>query len=186
MSYFPFLVTPWVSGLIIDSVVNGIGWRWGVGMFAILMPLGACMLIGFLIYYQRQAKKAGLAPRKKTALGTFCSDIDLGGVVLFVAGFSLLLLPITIAGSLPDGWKTPWIPALMAVGFLILLALAAFEKSMAAKPILPVFYFKNITIVLSMVIIALDGLGHSVTHTYLYAWATISHNMSARDATFFV
>jgi hypothetical protein len=37
LSYFPFLITPWVSAFIAESVVaeNGIGWRWGIGMFAI-------------------------------------------------------------------------------------------------------------------------------------------------------
>lgn len=31
-SYFPFLVTPWVSAFIVQSVVDGIGWRWGIGV----------------------------------------------------------------------------------------------------------------------------------------------------------
>lgn len=186
VSYFPYLITPWVSGFIIDSVVKGIGWRWGVGMFAILMPLGACVIIGTLIYYQHKAKKAGLVPSKETTIRSFCSGIDLGGVALFVAGFALLLLPMTIAGSLPDGWRTPWIGALIVVGFLILLALPVYEKFVAVNPMLPVFYFKNATIVLSMLLIAVDSLGYSATHTYLYAWATVSHNMSARDATFYI
>ncbi|KAF7114675.1 hypothetical protein CNMCM5793_009626 [Aspergillus hiratsukae] len=30
--YLPFLVTPWISAFIVDSVVNGIGWRWGIGI----------------------------------------------------------------------------------------------------------------------------------------------------------
>ncbi|RYP41543.1 hypothetical protein DL767_000970 [Monosporascus sp. MG133] len=184
--YFPFLITPWVSGLIVDSVVKGIGWRWGVGMFAILMPLGACVIIGALIYYQHKVKKDGFVPSNKPTIRSFCSDIDLGGMALFVAGFGLLLLPITIAGSLPDGWGTPWIIALMVIGFLILLALSVYEKFVAVNPMLPVFYFKKATIVLSILLIAIDSLGLSVTHTYLYAWATVSHNMSVRVATFFL
>jgi hypothetical protein len=37
IAYFPFLITPWVSALIVGQVVGdgGIGWRWGIGMFAI-------------------------------------------------------------------------------------------------------------------------------------------------------
>jgi len=153
-------------------------------MFAILMPFGACTIIGTLIYYQHKAKKAGLVPSRKTTIWSFCSDIDLGGMALFVAGFALLLLPIAIAGSLPQGWRTPWNIALMVAGFLILLVLPVYEKLAAVNPMLPTFYFKNATIMLSMLITAVDSLGHSATHTYLYAWATVSHNMSARDATF--
>lgn len=31
-----FFITPWISGLIVEDVVspNGVGWRWGIGMFA--------------------------------------------------------------------------------------------------------------------------------------------------------
>ena len=34
ISFFPFLITPWISGFIVEGVVNpsGIGWRWGIGM----------------------------------------------------------------------------------------------------------------------------------------------------------
>ncbi|KAI0541770.1 major facilitator superfamily domain-containing protein [Xylaria digitata] len=185
-SYFPYLITPWVSGFIVDSVVSGIGWRWGIGMFAILMPFGASVIIGTLIHYQHKAKKAGLIAPKNTTIHSFFSDIDLGGVTLFVTGFALFLLPITIAGSLQDGWGTPWIISLIIIGFVILLALPVYEKFVAENPMVPVFFFKNATIVWSMLLIAIDSLSYSCTHTYLYAWAMVSYNMSARDATFFV
>ncbi|KAK3939167.1 hypothetical protein QBC46DRAFT_459785 [Diplogelasinospora grovesii] len=187
ISYFPFLITPWVSALIVNSVVSGIGWRWGIGMFAILMPFGACLIIGTLIYYQHRAKKMRLVPLKKITIRNFCSDIDLGGVALFVVGFALLLLPITVAGSLPDGWRTPWVITLMVVGLLLVsLAFPAYEALVAANPLVPAFYYKNPTIILSLLLIATDSIGFSCTHTYLYAWATVSHNMSARDATFYL
>lgn len=34
ISFFPFLITPWVSGFIVQDVVGpgGIGWRWGIGL----------------------------------------------------------------------------------------------------------------------------------------------------------
>lgn len=155
-------------------------------MFAIIMPFGACIIIGTLIYYQHQAKKADLVPFEKTTIWSFCSDIDLGGVTLFVAGLTLLFLPITMAGSLLDGWRTPWIVALIVVGFIILLILPMYEKFVAVNPILPVSYFKDATIVVSILLIAVDSLGHSATHTYLFGWATISHNMSVRVATFYM
>jgi MFS family permease len=175
-----------VSGFIVESVVGGIGWRWGVGMFAFLMPFGASVIVGTLIYYQHKAKKAGLIALKNTTIHSFCSDIDLGGVAIFVTGFAMFLLPITIAGSLANGWNTPWIISLIIIGFLVLLALPVYEKFVAENPMVPVVYFKNATIVFSMLLIATDSLGYSCTHTYLYAWARVSYNMSARDATFFM
>ncbi|KAK0652765.1 putative transporter [Cercophora newfieldiana] len=185
LSYLPFLGTPWVSGLIVESFVKGSGWRWGVGLFAIAMPIGSCLLIGTLIHYQRKAKQLGFVSSGKATIRSFCSAVDMGGIALFAVGFTMLLLPMSIAGSLPDGWRTPWVPALIVVGFIVLLGLLAYEKSVATNPLLPASYFKNLTIVLSMLIMAVDDLGHTATHTYLYAWGTISYNMSPRDATYF-
>lgn len=149
------------------------------------MPLGSCVLVGTLIHYQKKAKQLGPVPSHKTTVRGFCSDIDIGGIALFAVGFGLLLLPMTIAGSLSDGWRTPWVPALIVVGLVVLLALPAYEKFVATNPLLPAFYFKKATIILPMLLMAIDSLGHTATHTYIYAWGTISYNMSPRDATFF-
>ncbi|KAK9413176.1 putative Siderochrome-iron transporter [Seiridium unicorne] len=188
LSYFPFLITPWVSAFIAESVVaeNGIGWRWGIGMFAILMPFGASFIIGTLLYYSRKAKKLGVLETRKINFYEFCSEIDLGGICFFVGGFACLLLPLTVAAQLTDGWRTPWIIALLVVGVILLVCLPLYEKRMALYPLVPVSYFKNSTITLSCLLIALDSVGFSATHTYLYAWSTVSYNLDTRTATFLV
>ncbi|KAK4223971.1 major facilitator superfamily domain-containing protein [Podospora fimiseda] len=182
--YFPFLITPWVSGFIVESFVDGIGWRWGIGMFSILMPFGASILVGTLVRLDYRSRKSMIKPSNGN-IQKFCSDIDLGGILLFIAGFSLLLLPLTIAGSLENGWRTPWVPTLMAVGVLILLLLVVYENRLATNPIVPATFFKDQTIVFSFLLVAIDSLSFSCTHTYMYAWATVSHNMIPRDATFY-
>lgn len=95
--FWPYLMTPWISAYIVNSVVapNGIGWRWGIGMFAILMPFCASFIITTLLYYQHRAKKMNLVlmPTQRMTVYEFCSQIDLGGVILFVAGLALLLIP---------------------------------------------------------------------------------------------
>lgn len=98
-SYTPFLITPWISAFIVQSVVDGIGWRWGIGMFAILMPFSASFIITTLLYYQGKAKKIGVVQTKKITVYEFCSLIDLGGVCLLSGGIAMLLLPLTIAAT---------------------------------------------------------------------------------------
>lgn len=68
------------------------------------MPFGASFIIGSLLYYQRKAKKMGVLQSRKMTLHEFCSEVDLGGIILFVVGFACFLLPLTIAASLPKGW----------------------------------------------------------------------------------
>ncbi|KAI0477094.1 siderochrome-iron transporter [Xylariaceae sp. FL0804] len=186
ISYFPFLITPWVSALVVGSVVapDGIGWRWGIGMFAILMPFGSSFIIGTLLYYQGKAKKLGVLKPVKMSFRDFCSAIDLGGLFFFVAGFACLLLPLTIAAQLEGGWSTPWIIALIAVGLLLLACLPLYELRVARHPVLPFFYLRDATIVVSCLLIATDSVGFSATHTYLYAWSSVSHDLGAEVATF--
>ncbi|THU89621.1 MFS general substrate transporter [Dendrothele bispora CBS 962.96] len=186
ISYFPFLITPWVSAFIVDSVVGGIGWRWGIGMFAILMPFCASFIIVTLLYYQRKARRAGIVITKRITIYDFCSLIDLGGVVLLSGGFAMLLLPISLAATTPSRWQTPYLDALMGLGVAFLIALIPYEHWVAKHPVLPLRYLRNATIVLSCLLGALDSLGFSATHTYLYAWSIVSHNYSVRDATFLV
>ncbi|KAJ6016789.1 major facilitator superfamily domain-containing protein [Penicillium sp. IBT 35674x] len=185
ISFTPFLVTPWVSGFIVDSVVDGIGWRWGIGMFAILMPFGASFIITTLLYYQIRAKKMGLVLRQKMTVYDFCSQVDLGGVILFSGGFALILVPLTLAATTTSQWKTPYLDALIAVGAVMLIVFPFYETLVSRYPFMPPSYFKNPTISLCLFLIATDSIGFACTHTYLYTWATVARNFSARNATFY-
>ncbi|KAI8243625.1 MFS siderochrome iron transporter C [Colletotrichum sp. SAR 10_96] len=186
-SFFPFLITPWAAAFIIEDVVRpgGIGWRWGIGMFAILMPIGGAFIISTLLYFQRKAKQEGLAPSQKMTLYSFCSQIDLGGSALLSAGIAMVLLPLTLAAGSASAWQTPYIIALIILGGIILILLPMYEKFLAKHPIMPGHYFRNRTIVLCLFLIASDSIGFSCTHTYFYSWSTVARGFSARDATFF-
>lgn len=186
VSFFPFLIMPWVSAFIVDSVVGGIGWRWGIGMLAIIMPFCASFIITTLLYFQGRAKTAGIITTSKITVYEFCSQIDLGGTILFSCGFAMLLLPFTLASTTTSRWSTPWIDALITLGVVSLLVLPVYEKFVAKHPLIPVHYFKNLSIVSSILLIATDSLGFSCSHTYIYPWVTITHNFKARDATFFI
>lgn len=184
-SFFPFIAMPWISAFIVDSVVHGIGWRWGIGMLAIIMPFCASIIITTLFYYQSKAKKMGLVTPTPISLPEFCSQIDLGGTILFSCGFAMLLLPLTLASTTTSRWHTPYIAVLLALGCAFLIALPFYEKFAAKNPLVPVHYFTNPTIVMSILLISTDSMGFGATHTYLYPWVTVVHNYTAREATFY-
>lgn len=186
ISFTPFLVTPWISGFIVEDVVapDGIGWRWGIGMFAFIMPVAATALLFPLFYFQRRAKKQGILLTQPMNFRKFCSQIDLGGSFLLCAGFGMFLLPFTLAGATPSRWSTPWIIALIVLGAATLVGLVFYEGLVAKHPILPARYFKNLSIVLCCSMGFLDALGFQCTHTYLYTFVVIAQNMSPRNATF--
>lgn len=153
-------------------------------MFAIIMPVAATALIGPLLYYQRRAKMMSVVLTQKMTLRDFCSQIDLGGTFLLAAGFSMFLIPFSLAGTTPRRWNTGYIIALIVLGACTLCGLILYEIFVAAHPILPARYFRNASIVICCSLGFLDNLGFQATHTYLYTWATTVHNMGPRDATF--
>lgn len=150
------------------------------------MPFGASFLIATLLWYQRKARKQGLLLTKNVTLYSFCSEVDLGGMLLFIVGFGCFLVPLTVAANESDGWKTPWVIALIIIGALLLIALPFYEKHYARYPVLPMWYLKNMTILMSCLLVATDSIGFSATHTYLYAWGTVAHNLDATVATYYV
>ncbi|QDS73308.1 hypothetical protein FKW77_005985 [Venturia effusa] len=185
ISFFPFLITPWISAFIVEDVMAGIGWRWGVGMFAIFMPFCAIPLVGVLLFYQRRCKTISRRGENRTlSFLRFCSQLDLGGVLLLVAGSSMFLLPFSLSATTPKKWRTPWVIALIILGFVTLICLVYYEARVATHPILPPKYLRNTSIVLCCLLGALDAFGFASTHAYFYPWLTIAHNFSPRVASF--
>lgn len=148
------------------------------------MPIVASGIIGSLLYYQRKAKKQQLYVSAKLTIKEFCSQLDLGGSFLLAAGFAMFLVPFSLAGTAPDNWKTGWVIALIVIGFVTLIGMLFYEGYVAKHPILPARYLKNSTIVLCCLIGALDVFGFQGTHTYLYTWAIVVHDMTPKTATF--
>jgi len=153
-------------------------------MFSIILPTTSIAVIIPLIWSQRRIKKAGGIVHKKTSLAGFLSDIDLGGMILLCGGCAMLLLPVALAGNTTSGWRTPWIPTLIAGGALFLFGLVYYEGWVAVNPVIPPRFVRNISLVLAFLIGLLDAFAYSITHTYMYAWATVVHDFSARNATF--
>ncbi|KAK1498909.1 hypothetical protein CCUS01_02529 [Colletotrichum cuscutae] len=56
----PFIVNTWFAGKIVDAMQARNQWRWGYGMFAIIMPAALGPAIATLLYLDRKAKKDGI------------------------------------------------------------------------------------------------------------------------------
>ncbi|KFG87980.1 putative siderophore iron transporter [Metarhizium anisopliae] len=55
----PFIINTWFAGKIVQAMLSRNQWRWGYGMFAIIMPVAVGPAIATLIYLDRKAKKTG-------------------------------------------------------------------------------------------------------------------------------
>ncbi|OJJ30672.1 hypothetical protein ASPWEDRAFT_121259 [Aspergillus wentii DTO 134E9] len=150
----PFLITVWIGPTIADAVLQHAGWRWGYGMWTIILPASFLPLALSLLMNQRKARRLNLiksTPRKHRGIGQVLRrtwyDLDVFGLVLLSTAVTLLLVPLTLAATAKNGWKSPSIIAMMALGLVCLLILPAWEtsKRLAPKPLLSLHLLKQRT-----------------------------------------
>ena len=79
---------------------------------------------------------------KKMARRQMASKMDWLGMVLIVSGLLLVVFAITDASGAPSGWRTPYIPVTLVLGFLILGAAFYVEGWVAAEPLISFDIFK--------------------------------------------
>lgn len=152
---FPFLVTVWLGPTIADAVLRASSWRWGYGMWAIILPAAFLPLALSLLLNQRKARRLNLIkpsrPRRRrsffSTLRRTWYDLDVGGLTLLSAALTLLLIPLTLAANTNGGWKNASIIAVMVIGVVCLVVLPFYEtsKKLAPKPLLSLHLLRQRT-----------------------------------------
>ncbi|CAI7646883.1 unnamed protein product [Penicillium pancosmium] len=152
---FPFLVTVWLGPTIAGAVLRSTSWRWGYGMWAIILPAAFLPLALSLLLNQRKARRLNLikSSRKKRRRSVFATmrrtwyDLDVGGLSLLSAAVTLILVPLTLAASAKNGWMNPSIIAMMVIGLVCLVIMPFYEtsKKLAPKPLLSLHLLKQKT-----------------------------------------
>lgn len=152
---FPFLITVWLGPTIADAVLRSSSWRWGYGMWAIILPAAFLPLALSLLLNQRKAQRLNLIkpskPKRKRSVVSVLRktwyDLDIGGLTLLSAAVTLLLVPLTLAANTKQGWQTPSIIVMMAVGLVFLIATPLYEssKKLAPNPLLSLHLLKQRT-----------------------------------------
>ena len=147
----PFIINTWVSGNVSEAVLGTTTWHWGIGMWCIIYPVCALPLILSLWNVSRRAKKQGLLDNylssfRMLGLRTFSLELfwllDVVGMVLMIAVFALILVPLTIAGGFQDQWRTAHVIAPLVVGILCVPAFVFWELR-APHPLAPFSLMKD-------------------------------------------
>ena len=150
----PFLITVWIGSVIGNDILETTTWRWGYGMWCIILPFTFLPLALTLFLNNRRAKKLGFAEPPQWAglsfsktMKNLCFELDIGGIVFLSAGFTLILIPLTIASKALDGWKSASIIAMIVIGFVCLVIFPLWEstKKLAPWPLIPLHLLKSRT-----------------------------------------
>lgn len=157
----PFLWTVWAGPEIGAQILNTTTWRWGYGIWAIVLPVCFIPLFISLWMNQRRAKKLGFdvpSPFRGQSVGQIFKnlwfDLDFFGLILLAAGVSLVLLPLTLAPGAKGEWSNPSMIAMLVVGAVVCLFFPFWERSkkLAPKAFFPPNLFKNRTVVVGCLI----------------------------------
>ncbi|KAF7791098.1 hypothetical protein EIP86_002059 [Pleurotus ostreatoroseus] len=118
----PFIINGFVGANISTQVIENSTWRWGYGMFTILVPVSLSPLVFTLFWAERKARRLGLVEKalgrpaeqttpsrqKRTSLPVliwrWTEAFDLIGLVLLVVAVALILVPLTLSSTTSHGW----------------------------------------------------------------------------------
>ncbi|CAE6422239.1 unnamed protein product [Rhizoctonia solani] len=188
----PFIINTWVSGDLASAVLLHAGWRWGIGMWCIILPVCAVPVAGSVIYARRRAKHEGkLAPKLKSnnrgLVESFIEltwQLDIIGMILLAAMLSLVLLPLTLAGGTKDTWKSAHIIVMLVIGVVVCIpAFLVWEIKFAKYPAVPFSQFTNRTILAGMIVAIGLNMSWYLQGDFLYTVLAVSFDESVTSAT---
>jgi MFS family permease len=200
----PFVVTVPINGFIVEGFEDN--WRWALGMFAILVPALLIPAIITLYAMQRRGEKSGmvtLAHSKDVRTGAATNspqtfdfwakmayqgfiEIDIIGLIILGFGFSLILLPFTLAEGAKGGWSNPRMIAMITVGFVCLIIFVLFEVFVAPHPIMTKRVINNRAFIAGVFIHTFNQMASSVRNTYFSSYIYIIKDWTSYEWTIFL
>lgn len=130
------------------------------------------------------AAAGAVAAKPKITPYSLASNIDLGGLLIMIISLAFILIPLSLAGIQAQGYKTPWVIALIVIGGVALLAgFPLYEHFVATHPIFPLRYVRHRAIGLAFLLYFTDYMAAAASHSYLYNWAIVAQNLNVVQAT---
>ncbi|KAH7029809.1 major facilitator superfamily domain-containing protein [Microdochium trichocladiopsis] len=187
----PFIINTWVSGDIATAVLAGTTWRWGIGMWCIIYTACALPLIITLSIIGRRARKAGKLDGYRSlysqlGLQGLVVDLfwrlDIIGIILMIAVFALILVPLTIAGGFEASWSSPQVVAPLVIGVVCIPVFVIWEMK-AKHPLVPFALMHDRAVWAPMGIALLLNFAWYMQGDYLYTMLIVAFDFSITAAT---
>ena len=150
----PFLFTVWIGPQLAQSILRTTTWRLGYGIWAMILPITFSPLALALFVNQKKAARRGMLPKSQfegqtilETAKTLWYELDVFGLVLICASFSLILIPLTLASD--SGWNDATTIVMLALGLICLIGFPLWERSktLAPRAFFPRALFKNRTVI---------------------------------------
>lgn len=185
----PYIVTTWIGGPISDSVLAGPGWRWGFGIFTIVVPVVVLPLCVLFLWNHRKAKQVGLAQSslKRVTLQSvknYAIEVDLVGILILATGMALFLLPFSLYTYQTQGWRAPMIICMIIFGGLLVIVFVLYEKFLAPVKFIPVKLLADRTVFFGGLMLLFVFFNSAVWGSYFSSMLLVVWNQSISRTTY--
>ncbi|KAK2026170.1 major facilitator superfamily transporter [Colletotrichum zoysiae] len=189
----PYIFTTWAAGPITESILSkgGMGWRWGLGIWAIIGPAVLGPLVILFLWNQHKAKKMGIIESRGSIKNIsaskvlkFLIDIDALGILILAAGMALFLLPFNIYSYQSEGWKSPLIISFIIIGFFLIIGFVFYEKYLAPVTFIPFALLMDRTVFFSGVMFIFLFFSNAIWGSFFSSMLLAVWDVSVAQATY--
>ncbi|KAI0547188.1 MFS general substrate transporter [Xylaria curta] len=186
----PGIATVFAGSRIADLFYHEAHLRWAYGAFAILLVAFAIPVCVVFIWCQRKAFKQGLIQKHKSnrtvwqSVKHYVVEFDVVGMSLTSFGFVLLLLPFSLTGYAPHGWRTGYIIAMFILGGVLLAAFVVWERFFAPVQFFPFKYLKDRTILGACGVYGIMFLSIFCWDAYYGSYLQVVHGLSITTSNY--
>lgn len=186
----PYIVTTWLSGPISQAFLEGPGFRWGFGSFAIITPVITSPLFFLFMYYNKKAKKLGVI-RPRESRGNFYETVihygrefDIIGLLILSGGLAMFLLPFNIYSYQEDGWKSSLIIGLLVGGVVTLIVFGIWEKFFAPITFIPYSLLMDRTVIGANILAASVFVSFYIWDSYFLSFLQVVNGLDVTESSY--
>lgn len=186
----------WVGSIIQDAVIDNWTWRWGYGIWAIILAVSCFPLIAVMHYLDKRSKQTGEkkiikilqelpdGPWYKKVFHFLYVQLDIVGMVLMTCGLALFFVPMSMTGnSSPYRWHEAKLIVMLVLGFVIFCVFILWNAKFARNPFVPKQALLHPTVILTCVMVALMLCTNSSFATYFKTVLQVSGYTSVGEAS---
>ncbi|KAK1489048.1 major facilitator superfamily transporter [Colletotrichum cuscutae] len=178
----PTIATTFAGPEIAQLFYDEVNFRWAFGAFAIIL-IGFSVPVAVIFFLSEiKAKKTGLIPLKQKTRSTWEStkhhfiEFDVVGLILVMAGWSMLLLPFSLVSNATHQWKSPTIICLIVFGVIGLALFALWERNFAKVSLFPYHFLKDRTILGACLVYGIMFASIYCWDSYYQSYLQVAHN----------
>ena len=104
------------------------------------------------------------------------------GVILLAGGFTVFLLPFTLASTARNGWKTDYIVGMIATGFVLIVLFGLYQAYWAPQPFLKHEFLTDRTVIGACLLDATYQMSYYCWNSYFNSFLQVVSNLDVAEA----